>query len=532
MRKFHLWQLALGLTLISLNSFSQISNTAHSITLQNNPSGIRQQVCPWIQSIPSGTYTIQLHYTSLDFSNYGSTVTTAQVSGTVTNNISTTGQMILSVPTLNLPTDGNDGWSLVLTEGTINISGGGLTGTSPQSWQFEQFDCAALPIFLTAFSVDYNYIATDHYKINWQTMQETNTSHFILQTSSDGRHFSDVLMEPAAGQSSSTINYTAYANGGFYRWFRLKAIDLDGDYQYSWIIFSTNTRSTTSSFCSFTYLEGPDKICGSSAVYKLHNVPAGTVNWSLTAYGNITTSNAGLLATVNRTGIGTATLTAAASGSCSKSKSLLLGSPYISGNYSFNGIQYPMGIWFGSPSDYNYLCNNVNASANMQITGATSVTWSKVTSSPSNVYWYQNGNNLDFHFFAAGQSAVYKIEASNGCGTTSYDFGFMSEDCGGGGGDCYQYQVAPNPAQGSVNISVLMIPPPCDLAARASSKKATDLSISEIRIYDQSGYLKSRQKFANVKTAKVNLNKLRTGIYVVEITDGKYTERQQLVVQN
>ena len=70
----------------------------------------------------------------------------------------------------------------------------------------------------------------------------------------------------------------------------------------------------------------------------------------------------------------------------------------------------------------------------MPVTGASSVTWSRIAASPSNTNWSQVGNNLNFYFWAVGQTAVFRIVAANSCGSASYDFGFRSISCGGGGG--------------------------------------------------------------------------------------------------
>lgn len=198
--------------------------------------------------------------------------------------------------------------------------------------------------------------------------------------------------------------------------------------------------------------------------------------------------------------------------------------PTIGGTYFTNGQEQFLRI-YSSPFDYNDVCNLENVSTNMQVTGATSVTWSKTTSNPTNVSWYQSGNNLNFYLWSLGQTALFKLLASNSCGTTSYDFGFRSIDCTGGGGGCELYSVSPNPASGSINVSVVMIPPPCDFAMASS-----ELTISEVNIYDQAGNIKKTKKEMKSKKTTVNLDGLRTGIYVVEIIDGKYKERHQVIV--
>lgn len=211
------------------------------------------------------------------------------------------------------------------------------------------------------------------------------------------------------------------------------------------------------------------------------------------------------------------------------------GLPSIYGNYFTNGQEQPLHIWFGNPStDYNNACNLQTTYTNMQVSGASSITWSKVSSSPSNIGWSQNGNNLNFYFWNIGQTAVFKAEAGNGCGTFSYNFGFKSINCSsGGGGGCYQYMVSPNPASNSIKVIVPNIPPPCDLSASSGSENSKSLqrTITEIKIYDNSGNLKKIQKENKTKQAKVNLNGLTTGVYIIEIKDGTFIERQKIIIR-
>jgi hypothetical protein len=59
---------------------------------------------------------------------------------------------------------------------------------------------------------------------------------------------------------------------------------------------------------------------------------------------------------------------------------------------------------------------------------------------------------------------------------------------------------------------------------------SSELTISEVNIYDQAGNLKKTKKEMKSKKTTVNLDGLKTGIYVVEIVDGKYKERHQVIV--
>ena len=168
----------------------------------------------------------------------------------------------------------------------------------------------------------------------------------------------------------------------------------------------------------------------------------------------------------------------------------------------------------------------------MYSTGATSFIWTRTAASPTNTNWSQSGNNLTFYFWNPGQTATFKITATNGCGSVSQSLGFKSISCGGGGGGCLRYNVSPNPAKGTLKVVVPNIPPPCDYLKTDGS--ASDLkssrTISEILIYDLSGNLKKKQSANRAKEVNVNLNGLRTGTYYIEIKDGEYSEMQKVII--
>ena len=207
-----------------------------------------------------------------------------------------------------------------------------------------------------------------------------------------------------------------------------------------------------------------------------------------------------------------------------------IGVPNIDGTYNFNGSESPIHIWFGDPfTDYNSACNLQMTTTNMNITGATSVVWTKLTSNPSNVSWGQTGNNLQFYFWNVGQTAVFRVTATGPCGSTYYDFGFKSVDCSGGGGGCARYTISPNPAKSTLKIGVPSIPPPCRTFSKIS--KNSDNTFSSVKIYDLQGNLKSYQQFYKAKSANLDVSRLNTGTYFVEISDGKYIERKQLLIK-
>lgn len=54
-------------------------------------------------------------------------------------------------------------------------------------------------------------------QINWTSITETNNSHFIIEASTDGRHFTKVgtvQSKAESGNSSSSLNYSFETNAG------------------------------------------------------------------------------------------------------------------------------------------------------------------------------------------------------------------------------------------------------------------------------------------------------------------------------
>ena len=92
-----------------------------------------------------------------------------------------------------------------------------------------------LPISLLDFTATKQVKVVD---LNWQTSNEQNSSYFDVEFSKDGSEFKSIGKVNAAGNSSTTKNYTLVhqspVNGVNY--YRLKLVDVDGTFKYSKVL--------------------------------------------------------------------------------------------------------------------------------------------------------------------------------------------------------------------------------------------------------------------------------------------------------
>jgi trimeric autotransporter adhesin len=142
-------------------------------------------------------------------------------------NSDSNGTTLTGMPTAFNPTRAAFGSNYVLT---ASISG------------FSTFYFAG-PTFVlpvTLLSLNGKYI-DNAVSLIWKTESEINSSYFIVERSIDGRNFSSIGNVPAAGNSSTTKNYSLKDYDVFNRqvnnfYYRLKMVDNNGSFKYSGII--------------------------------------------------------------------------------------------------------------------------------------------------------------------------------------------------------------------------------------------------------------------------------------------------------
>ena len=286
-------------------------------------------------------------------------------------------------------------------------------------------------------------------------------------------------------------------------------------------------------------ISGPQAICTGISTYTINGLPPGaTVSWSLSNSTYASIPNPSNNTTVDVTRIGTtnttvtllATVTDCVTTYPPVTKEIALGPPTSTqSGYISDGIYYPIKIWDFSSQSYNDICTGHTATTEFSTPGATNVTWTRTYAQPTNTVWWHYGDEIQLYFYAVNQTARFQINASNACGSFIQTYGFRSKNCEGG---CFQYKVSPNPAKGNIKIIVPHIPAPCYSYKSMKTEKdeLPKLTIAEIRIYDQGGMLKQIKKLNNAKEVNLNISGYKTGIYIIEISDGKFTERQQVMI--
>jgi glucose/arabinose dehydrogenase len=99
-------------------------------------------------------------------------------------------------------------------------------------------DLITLPVNLLTFK---GSLQGDDGFLQWQTAQETNTAHFVIERSLDGTNFSSVGTVTASGNSTSTIDYSYLDNDitslpVTLVYYRLRMVDIDGQFSYSKVV--------------------------------------------------------------------------------------------------------------------------------------------------------------------------------------------------------------------------------------------------------------------------------------------------------
>jgi trimeric autotransporter adhesin len=179
----------------------------------------------------------------------------------------------------------------------IDITNGSSRIVTAPIWYTRNDAAIILPIRLSDFTVQKNGNSA---KISWTTEQETNTSHFIIERSVDGRTWNAITTVAAAGNSSSRITYSAYDNAPMkgINYYRLKQVDKDAKFEYSVVrtaLFKSNytaqvTPNPAKNFINL-YI---NKSGNQQATIQLLNIDGKIIYSTISSQSNLQISTAGI----------------------------------------------------------------------------------------------------------------------------------------------------------------------------------------------------------------------------------------------
>ena len=206
----------------------------------------------------------------------------------------------------------------------------------------------------------------------------------------------------------------------------------------------------------------------------------------------------------------------------------------ISGGYSVNKISvkanYPNNI-SSLEANANLIAGSPSPSAISPIlidytTGKLQVESLPAIDGATSYSWYKDGALQSIYHSTFAQISITRnvcnvgygitVTETNGCGTSAATYLGVFVPCNGN-----SYQVAPNPATSQVTVT----------ADQSKSSSLLNKTFDEVRIYDFQGNLKKYQKFNQSNNSLINTSSLMPGNYFIEIINGSYTERQQLIIQ-
>jgi hypothetical protein len=188
------------------------------------------------QTQPSSAVSIRLYLTNSEFVSLASATNSQGVNSGVTSishvqirkNSDACLTAIAAATTAVVPTyaeaHGTNGYVL---QADIN---------SFSSFYFGNPEMNVLPLQLLSFKGNYQ---NNSVLLRWETTSETNTSHFVIERSFDGRSFREIGTTAANGHSSTIVRYSFADHdieGASTIHYKLRMVDQDGTSTYSSII--------------------------------------------------------------------------------------------------------------------------------------------------------------------------------------------------------------------------------------------------------------------------------------------------------
>ena len=123
------------------------------------------------------------------------------------------------------------GWSTNATNGSANLSAG------PGAFTTCTTPCPSSPLPVELISFEGNVVKAD-VELKWVTASELNNSHFEIERSFDGQRFDKLTVVEGAGTTADLQTYKFMDESALIgiNYYRLKQVDLNGDYEYADVI--------------------------------------------------------------------------------------------------------------------------------------------------------------------------------------------------------------------------------------------------------------------------------------------------------
>jgi hypothetical protein len=283
------------------------------------------------------------------------------------------------------------------------------------------------------------------------------------------------------------------------------------------------------------YLSGPSEVCSTTATYTVYNIPWGSsVTWNYSP--NLTkTSQTGNSATFTFFGSGAATVGAkikALSG-CEiilPEKVVWRGVPTITVSSISNLQDMGYGGYYKILPAYGNYAYEGTLSVDIP-SGVQYYDWSFYSNMPKKViaYWSTNGTTVDVGAKTNNAGEVLKFTATNTCGSAYGLFSFFTGDLGAPPPP--PLIITPNPATTQTEVSIDDITNTAqNYSVATQSSNAINNSYS-ITIMNSSG-VSLYSALSSEKKMIVPTTSLKSGIYIVRVTDGINIYQGNLVVNH
>lgn len=282
--------------------------------------------------------------------------------------------------------------------------------------------------------------------------------------------------------------------------------------QAMWFKDEVNKKNRTPNLATTPYsiqrTAGNEPICTSTATFTVSNPPlGGTITWSSPSTNINFSPTTGTSTTVSRISNGTATLIATITNACSPTTTATY---YVRvGGYGSSDYQVSGPSNAGCNSYVTYTCPSLPEATNYNWFYPSS--WSYSDGQGTNMLTLITGSISE-----SGQVGVRVANACDAGGSPSIISTFVNGGCSFAP---MSFQVSPNPAASSINIS-----------PSKNAKAANHSTFTEINIYDETIGLKKHKIFNKVNHAIIDISDLSAGTYIVEIIDGAFKERQKLQI--